>query len=450
MPKHRNIKHKPKLFRAKGLVRRRPVGLTNGRKKFHDRGVAANILKSRYSTDYLIDFTQDKDVVLRQLSDLFKRRLLDVEKHYILCAMPTSILISGNDLSMRSISKQFNVTSQIAEDPGVLFDDLYASLTAYEHLYGDEGSQLEWSISFVFWERKPSDLQNLPGFRGVASLRHATRKLQVRNHSEPLIFGDNRLSILPTECNFDKCRIGEVFNHLGLNFTIDECRDWVVPEKYVGLLAGASEMACVSYRNSSGDALLTFKDYLIETGFVRFVWTPQSAKNPSLYVTRGGKLDYAESPVRDVSYVTKARPKYSLATATYSIYEDRKIGVLDIETYTDSDGNLIPYACGTRIGGPGNYKRHKPEVSMYFSADFDGASPEIRARQIMVAMLKDILLIQNRGYKFYAHNLSGFDGPLIVKYLSHVKGLKIKPLMRGSDTYTIDLSINWGDVDEEW
>lgn len=201
-------------------------------------------------------------------------------------------------------------------------------------------------------------------------------------------------------------------------------------------------MACVSYRNASGDSLISFKDYNIESGFVRFVWTPQSVKLPSVYVSRGGVVEFAESPVRDISYVTKAQPKYSLSTATYSIYEDRKIGVLDIETYKDSTGRHIPYACGTRVGGPGNYIRHRPEVKMYFSSDFDGKCPEMRARQIMVAMLKDILLIKNRGYRFYAHNLSGFDGPLMVKYLSHVEGLKIKPLMRGNDTYTIDLSID--------
>ena len=171
--------------------------------------------------------------------------------------------------------------------------------------------------------------------------------------------------------------------------------------------------------------------------------------NPSIYHVRGDVLQYSESPVRNTKYITKALPRYDLGSAMASVYSDVKIGVIDIETYRDDDGNHIPYAVGTRTGGVGNYKRSKSEVKMYYSNDFDGATPDDRARQIMVAMLKDILLIKNRGYKFYAHNLSGFDGPLIVKYLSHVKGLKIKPLMRGSQTYTIDLTIEWKYVDDE-
>lgn len=221
MPKLKKTKLKLNLSK---VLRTLPYG-KKPRKTFHDRGVAANIVKSRYSTDYLIDFTMDKVEVQQRMSDLFKRRLHDVEEHYGLWGMPTSILSSGGDLSMRSLSKQFQVTPKLADDPGMLYDDLYASLTAHDHLYGEDGGHLEWGVSFVFWERKPKDLQDKPGFCGVASLRHNTRKLKVSEHKNSVIFGDNRLNILPTEHNYDKSRIGEEFSYSGLKFTIEDCPD---------------------------------------------------------------------------------------------------------------------------------------------------------------------------------------------------------------------------------
>ena len=130
---------------------------------------------------------------------------------------------------------------------------------------------------------------------------------------------------------------------------------------------------------------------------------------------------------------------------------DRKIGTIDIETYVGDNGCLIPYAIGSYIGGPGNFIRHKDELKMYYLTDYKHIveSEEKRVQSMLLDWLKDILLIKNRGYKLYAHNLSNFDGPLLIKYLSSIEWLEIKPLIRESKIYSIDITIDVSKMDDK-
>lgn len=124
--------------------------------------------------------------------------------------------------------------------------------------------------------------------------------------------------------------------------------------------------------------------------------------------------------------------------------------MIDIETYTDRSGNLIPYAVGSRVGGSGNYIRNKADIKLYYLSDYDGEDNIAKSKLMMVDFLKHILNDNFIGYKFYAHNLGGFDGPLLIKYLADIVGLKIKPLMRNNELYSLDLIMSIESMDSQW
>ena len=54
------------------------------------------------------------------------------------------------------------------------------------------------------------------------------------------------------------------------------------------------------------------------------------------------------------------------------------------------------------------------------------------------------------GYIFYAHNLSRFDGPLLIEYLADIKGLKIRPLLKNNEIYSIKFTMTTAEMDPDW
>lgn len=81
---------------------------------------------------------------------------------------------------------------------------------------------------------------------------------------------------------------------------------------------------------------------------------------------------------------------------------DTKIGVIDIETYKNLKNEAIPYAIG-----------FISEVSNEIFYLDSYSTPD----EMILAAIDSMLILENHNFKFYAHNMSGFDGIIILKSL---------------------------------
>jgi hypothetical protein len=162
------------------------------------------------------------------------------------------------------------------------------------------------------------------------------------------------------------------------------------------------------------------------------------------------KQIYAELPCNKSDYFEKLSVNKYKEKLVDRIYSNHKIITFDIETYVDGKtGTLVPYAVGSYTGGEGNYIRHEEELKMYYLLDFEGVDVQSKVQKMLFQALKDILVVKNRGYIVYTHNLGGYDGFLLIKYLKDVKNLKIKPLFRSNTIYAIDFSFPVDCIDED-
>eukprot|EP00299_Pterocystis_sp_00344_P001296 c11129_g1_i1.p1 GENE.c11129_g1_i1~~c11129_g1_i1.p1 ORF type:complete len:391 (+),score=-74.25 c11129_g1_i1:606-1778(+) len=153
---------------------------------------------------------------------------------------------------------------------------------------------------------------------------------------------------------------------------------------------------------------------------------------------------YAELPCKKSEYFQQLDPR--TYTTPYEKRLNKKFISFDIETYVDSTGHLIPYAVGSRVGGDGNYSRSK-DLKLYFLLDFPGQTMRDKATAMLFQSIKDLLVIANKGYVIYCHNLGAFDGFLLIDYLKNLEQLKIKPLFRSGSIYSLD--IQYQDTDLE-
>ena len=82
--------------------------------------------------------------------------------------------------------------------------------------------------------------------------------------------------------------------------------------------------------------------------------------------------------------------------------KDNNIGSIDIETYNNENNEAIPYA----IGFKNNMK-----LNNYYINDFNNSD------DMILNCISNMLVIENHNMKFYAHNMSEFDGIFILKAL---------------------------------
>ena len=96
---------------------------------------------------------------------------------------------------------------------------------------------------------------------------------------------------------------------------------------------------------------------------------------------------------------------------------------LDLETQTDSN-KITPICVGVFDG---------TDSISYYLLDFLG---DVEA--MLIKSLRSILKPKYDGYKVYVHNLSGFDGNLLLKYMTKVG--KVKPVIHEGRIISINLS----------
>jgi hypothetical protein len=152
------------------------------------------------------------------------------------------------------------------------------------------------------------------------------------------------------------------------------------------------------YKN--GKLLYEWKDiYLNENTFTR-----ELGKNIYTFEDNVLILQQVNKPVKFIKKIkTSGSPNHKIIT-------------MDLETVL-IDNVQTPYLLCWYDG---------ENKKSYFLNDFKDF------KQILNCCLDDILIRKYRNYKIYFHNLSGFDGVLILTLLANINGVKIKPIYHES------------------
>jgi DNA polymerase type B, organellar and viral len=94
--------------------------------------------------------------------------------------------------------------------------------------------------------------------------------------------------------------------------------------------------------------------------------------------------------------------------------KDSKLGVIDIETYNNHNHEAVPYSIGFKT---------EDNMYTYYLDDF------LNSDEMILTCVNQMMVNQYHHFKFYAHNMSEFDGILILKSLMKTKekhGFNIK------------------------
>lgn len=119
----------------------------------------------------------------------------------------------------------------------------------------------------------------------------------------------------------------------------------------------------------------------------------------------------------------------------------------DIETILNENREHVPYAIGVMKVSPGQELPSKGSITWWFSEDlFLGSSFEDRSIMILNGFLDYIKLLfqSDRMLKvIYFHNLSRFDGILIIKHIiANRPDWVVNPLMRNGSIYQFIIKVN--------
>ena len=106
-----------------------------------------------------------------------------------------------------------------------------------------------------------------------------------------------------------------------------------------------------------------------------------------------------------------------------------KFITLDIETYQNKDGIMIPY-CICKYDGVNSYEY---KLINYKSS-----------KDMIIDCIKDIMVRKYDNYQVYTHNLSGFDGIFLLKILVELG--KVKPLIHNEKIIMIGFKYNNYDI----
>jgi hypothetical protein len=113
----------------------------------------------------------------------------------------------------------------------------------------------------------------------------------------------------------------------------------------------------------------------------------------------GHIIEFGEKEILklDIQYNSK-----KLLESYKDIDKDNNIGSIDIETYNNENNEAIPYAIGFR---------NDLKLNTYYINDFYNSD------DMILKCISNMLAIENHNMKFYAHNMSEFDGIFILKAL---------------------------------
>nr|BBH42979.1 DNA polymerase [Marophrys sp. SRT127] len=377
--------------------------------------------------------------------------------------LPTASLLTGGLIYVRAVSDAINVefNPDNTDDPfntAVLLDNYTLLHEIKAEFYGqDDDSTFDPIVIFRFWHVKiPAEGSDeaLQSLRATGkSLKEAAALKKVSLDQVP---PDKHLSLLPRSNNLSRYKPGEFFVLGKRSFKVAEEESFVLPDNVSNKYPDAVPQPTGMLLDKNNSPVLCFKDVICNVTtsankplWLRFVWQPSKPHEFRYYVYEGLKVVSWVFPLRSCRFVEPKTPAFSNDDKVKEMYKNRKFGVLDIETLT-INGEVIPIAVGLRFGGSQSFTRFIPEVSLFYVMDFNGKTLKEKAKSMMREMLRNLITVKNRGYVVYAHNLSGFDGPLLTKYLADVDGLKVKPFMVGTKVYKLGLSMKVSKMDSAW
>lgn len=120
-------------------------------------------------------------------------------------------------------------------------------------------------------------------------------------------------------------------------------------------------------------------------------------------------LKVIDSQVVNHSVDVKLNP-ISAVEEKYNYPNDGRYGVIDLETYFSSKGYNEVYAAGFCVASKNTDVDSGTSKMFYINNNLDGG-------QVVLQLIDSLLTSEYHNYKFYAHNLSGYDAPFILKVL---------------------------------
>nr|BBH42976.1 DNA polymerase [Marophrys sp. SRT127] len=393
-----------------------------------------------------------RESVLVTMHEIFQKEYASTPKGHILRCLPTAVIVDSGIEGLRSVTRAFDVVydSSRKDDPFncvYWFNEIAAAFNEKADFYLGIELALVDDVWLRFYRVKPQTASSL------SQVRVARVQTSLSARSKPVL---KALKQLPLAHNFSPSRAGEAFMYRNVKFKVAETELFQVPKEVQERVGPGVWHSTVHMLNENDNIVMSFKDFVCHPfsldRWFRVTWLPEKDLNYCCYEFAGTDLIGWEVRPRSCVFVRSKPKAIDLKKLAERAHEDHRFGVIDLETYKENDTELVPYAAGARFGGLGNHIRCKEEVSLWYLTDFPGwaTEPKQAARFMMEQLAKCLLRVANRGYKIYAHNLANFDGPLLVKYLSHIKGLKIKPFMRGTRTYRVVLTMNIAEMDACW
>ena len=78
-----------------------------------------------------------------------------------------------------------------------------------------------------------------------------------------------------------------------------------------------------------------------------------------------------------------------------------------------------------------------PTRRFFYLLDYEGSTPDDMAKNMIFDALKYLMQGKFQGYKVYVHNLSGYDGPILLKYFY---------LLQQDKDFKVNLKYNHGTI----
>ncbi len=395
-------------------------------------------IKSKFSSDnFYLNFEQEPSIVVNQLrccieKERLERNLVDLSGLYIL---PLCIVRNDSSWGYRSLSKQLDLGSYSPEYIHWIIDRGFNELSIRYR------TEIDLMVFIRFYYCSSNVDAPVVNPEDTCDSKVALEVLQ-KSKTKRLT---NFIRILPKDLNiFDSLTESSVIEHSSHLISLETLDANIDSSKIYKAFSIVNFVGdCSVMRYNSDKALIYFRDYITTDSVVRAFWYPRLKDDEKSIIQIsnwivldkvGGDIIGGEMESGVFPYISKIDSKLVLDPK-----KDRKYLAFDIETYKDRDtGRCIPYAVGIRHGGIMSYYNNKMVVKLWYLKDFEGSTPEEQAFNMLRTALIYLLQPKFIGWKVYAHNLSGFDGPILISFLCSWDKLKITPLYRGSVLYSID------------
>ena len=399
-----------------------------------------------------VDFGKDVDSILLDLDFVINYALsmYGTSSRIIACGVSESRDISNNHdngvaINVWSITKGLSPSELTSAK---LYGLIKFGISDTKDYYGVDLSDF---ISFRFFTLKP---KNVSDFRWyiLKTLNKLKGKGSIKSNDELNIF-----EWLPYNASYfsDLKKAGSIARGAyiynlcsNIEVILDDKIQKVVDSVDTKGASGSAdfcEITCVV----SGSVFWYFKDFYVNNDILRVYWKP--GEIASSYI----EID-AENDMISTMRLNYGKINYLEPLDTYSNTKRRPGGrfiTFDMETFTNEDGCHIPYALCIRWGSLDGFYDRTPTRRFFYLLDYEGSTPDDMAKNMIFDALKYLMQGKFQGYKVYVHNLSGYDGPILLKYFylfQQDKDFKVNLKYNHGTIYQISCSYPEKFMDSSW